>query len=542
MQFSQNFVADQRWDLPQYDNMIGLIAQEFDWYNKYFFSPSNTIVKGWNIINNGGLSAALDQSVNSVLFNSLRTGNEEFIVYRTSDPALTITLADNSTNYVEVQIVSSTCAPDTVAIWDSTANGGNGQEFTQNVNTENQQQPVLVSNTVAFSGLSDHLPLARVVTSGGAITSIDNTPKNYLYHVSGDFNFGSPRSDTSIGNASDAFQALATAIRLTKGTTNWPDQEWATVAALKEFQNMYFYGGGSIAWDGTNLSWSAAINIDIANRSGPYTINANSIALTEGQAIYIVIPSSPGTVTPVVAAISAVPINPSSGGFAQNIQVLFVRRNNTIYGELDLPELESGQSAMIGQRFTAPVAARLGLTSDTTYEPYTSTDVILPTDDYQAAISKLDAAIGAIESSTPEEETFLVSGSPQTIFTCSVITFSNLNTVWDIAVYRNGVKQIQDTTDSGLADYQKISTTQIQFSYAVPVNAEVVVRLERTGGGGGGTDLTNISVDPQPYSNGAQSLGEVTKAWSALFLKDTGSSQVYKLTIVGGVLTITPVP
>lgn len=541
MQFSQRFVADQRFDLPQYDSMLALISNEFAAYNKTFLAPLNRIVQGFNVINNGGLVIAIAQDTNSTLFNSQRVDHEQYILWKSTYAQLILTLADNATNFVEVQIVSTTCAPDTVAIWDSTANGGNGQEFTQNVNTQNEELPTLVSNTISFTGDTDKIRLATVVTSGGSIVSITDA-RQFLFHVDADWNFGVTPTDKTIANQKNAFDALATAIKQVKGTNSWVDNVWSSSSVLKEYQNLYYYGGGSIAWSGANLSWSADIKIEIANRSSVYTIDTGSVALSEGQAVYVVIPpgTPSGSLTPIVAAMSAVPINPASGGWAPGIQVLFLRRNNTIYGEMDLPNLSSGEAAQIGQDLSAPIASRLGVIDDATYNPYTSTVNILPNDPYQAAISKLDAAINSLQSSAPTEESLTSTG--QTIFNLSTLIFDASNAAYDIVVFRNGVKQAQDTTGGLLKDYRKNSNAQLEFSYTVPTAAIITVRLENAGGGGGSGDLTNINVNPQPYLNGAQSVGTVTKAWSGIFLKDIASSQVYRLDITSGTVNITPVP
>lgn len=401
MQRRQRFTADQRFDLPQYESMIGYISAEFNKYNKSFISPLNKVIKNWEIVSVGGLVVKVSQATDSLLVNSQRTDSETMILRKFSDAALTISLSDDATNYVEVEMATKGCAEDTVAVWDSTANGGLGEEFTQLSNTAEEEEPTLKTNTIAFSGSSNRLPLAVVVTLGGAIVSITDA-RNVLFNLVNDWDFGSPRTDRTIANLKEMYDAVTTVIKEMKGTASW---------------------------------------------------------------------------------------------------------------------------------YTFPFG-------------YTSLTNISANDDFTTAISKLDAAIYAIQTDLPVEEDYLVTGGGQTVFS-SALTWNVLNTEPDIMVFVNGqkVKQAPDGT-SATGDFKKNNISTIEFFNAVPDDSFVTIRKENQGGGGGGGggDLTNITVSPQPITNGAHSLGSIGKAWAAVFLKDTTSSQVYKLEVISGSLTVTAVP
>lgn len=551
MQRSQRFVADQRFDLPQYDSMINYISAEFYAYNQRFFSPNNRVVKNWKIENNGGLQVKINNTDSSMLFNS-ESPLAKAVNFRESlATEILIDLADNSTNYVELKIFLDTCAPDTVAIWDSSANGGTGEEFTQTVDTALEQRPELVANTIAFTNDPDKVPLAIVTTSGGVIVSIVDSRK-LLFELESDWNFGLTRTDRTIDSFKSAYDALATSIREVKGSANWYDLPYAGNKVLKEYQNMFFTGGGTILWEGANgannLSWNAPIEILIADRAWTYTIDASvAESIPEGHALYVNIPENApvGSLIPIVADMSAVPIDPASAGYSAGIQVLFLRKNGRIYGMMDIPELVSGESATIGEDLPKNIRARLGIISETVYEPYTSANTIQPADSYATAISKMDAAFTVFASDEAKEEWFTVVGVPQTTFTTSM-NIINDNVKFDIQVYINGVRMRQATDGTpATGEYIKTSTTSIEFFQAVSVNARVCIRDERSGAalsGGGGVDLTNIVVDPQPLSNGSQALGTVAKSWEAVYLKDTLSSQVYRLEVTGGVFQIVAVP
>lgn len=552
MQRSQRFVADQRFDLPQYDSMINYISAEFYAYNQQFFSPNNRIIKNWEIENNGGLQVKINNTESSMLFNS-ESPLAKAVNYR---PALAdeilIDLADNSTNYVELKIFIDTCAPDTVAIWDAGANGGTGEEFTQTVDTAVEQRPELVSNTIAFTNDPDKVPLAIVTTSGGVIVSIQDARK-MLFELESDWDFGVTRTDRTIDSFKSAYDAITTMIKVSNGSANWYDLPYASTKLLKEYQNMFFTGGGDILWEGANgankISWNAAIDILIADRAWTYTIDPTAaITIPEGSALYVVIPEGApvGSLVPVVANMSDVPIDPASVGYDAGIQVLFLRKNNKIYGMMDIPELSSGETAVIGEDLPKNIRDRLGIISETSYEPYTSINIILPADSYATSISKLDAAFTAFASDEAKEDWLTVVGVPQTVFNTTNVSMIFDNTKLDVQVYINGVRMKQATDGTAATgEFKKNSATQIEFFNAVAVNARVCIRDERSGAaisGGGGVDLTNITVDPQPLTNGSQALGTVAKAWEYLYLKDTASSQVYRLEVTNGVFQIVAVP
>lgn len=392
----QRFLPDQRWNLTHYERMRDYISQEFYAYNKAFFSPNGSrVVKNWNLEVDTGLVVKVNQGTDSTLITSDRANFENFIWRKTTDDELTITLTDNATNYVEVQLVDELCAEDTVTLWDPTANNGDGAEYTQTAMTVNEQKPYLVSNTTGFTGDDDKLPLATITTVGGAVTLITDS-RLVLFELEDDWAFGSTRTDRTIGSLKDAYDALATSIKELKGATNWYDLPTSSLKILKEYQNMFISGGGTITWAPSVLTWSSTINFNIAGRAATYTLAAGNKTIADGEAMYVTIPDAltPTALTASVAALSAVPLNPGDVGFGPGIQVLFYRSGTTLYGGFDLlPNLETGESGVIGQDLSAYIRARLGITSDIAYEAYSSTKFIGTTDSYPAAISKLDKTL-----------------------------------------------------------------------------------------------------------------------------------------------------
>lgn len=487
MQRKFRFVADQRYDLPHHESMLAQIDSEFFAFNEFFLTPNNKIVRGWEIINNGGLQVKVKQTSESLLFNTERAAHETQILRLITDAALTLNLADNAINYVEVQIATTTCAPDTVAVWDTTANGGQGEEFTQTVDTITEEAPTLVSNTIAFSGDPDKLPLAIVTTSGGVISLITDA-RDFMFHLAADWNFGAVRTDETIYSIKDMYDAITTSIKEQKGAVAWFDKPFASNKLLKEYQNMFLSGGGDIEWEGTQgantLGWNMPIVIEIADRSNTYTIPAGTVALLDGQAMYVDIPegASPPLV-PQVNALSAVPIDPASLGFSAGIQVLFFRRGATIYGIMDIPELDSGEVAQIGLDLPTTIRDRLGILTESTYQPYTSTLIVSPTDTYPEAISKLDLAASTALSDTAVEETIIATAG-QTVVNFSIISFSPSPASVDLKVFRDGVFV------HAPLHYAKTSGSQVTFAYPLILNEFITGRMEKS---------AVVVLGPQPY-------------------------------------------
>lgn len=266
MQKRERIVADQRFDLPQYDQMMDLIEREFNAYNKAFFAGSNLIVKNWKVEASGGLQVRVNTAADSLLMNSERTGKEGINYRPALSTPLTITLEDNATNYVEVEIDTTTTGDDSIARWDATANSGQGSEFIQNSDTVYCEEPRLVSNTISYSvSQPSRIKLARVVTASGTVVStIDD--RDFFYHLAADWSFdgsafGATRTDKSIGSAKQAYDAITTCIKEMKGTSNWVDSQGITTQNLLERMNYMLVDGGTIHWDLTRAATGSLVAV-----------------------------------------------------------------------------------------------------------------------------------------------------------------------------------------------------------------------------------------------------------------------------------------
>ena len=401
MQNKQRFVADQRWDKPQYDNMLKLIEQEFQTYANLFFSPDPKIVKNWAIENAGGLVAQVNIGSDSVLFATDRTGKEDIQRRLITEPQLNITLPDNSVNYIEVQIFEKTCAPDTVAIWDTTANGGVGSEFTQTVDTQTAQDTQLVSNTIAFTGDSDKLPLAVVTTSGGVITLITDV-RDFLFHLDSDFVFGAPRTDQgNIQSIKDMFDAITTIIKEDKGTAAWYTQlvgGGASTLGLLERMSYQLTGGGKISFENptaNTVAFTSDLVIQVPNRAFNYTISAGTFTIANDEVAYVTLPDV-GAAPGGPLAISKV----ANGSFVldatntRNYILAYKQTSgNKVYfgnGWTNV-EIESGESIELGDGITDALLLATGLVDENdATPPYANTNFIVANSSFTSAISNLD--------------------------------------------------------------------------------------------------------------------------------------------------------
>lgn len=171
---------------------------------------------------------------------------------------------------------------------------------------------------------------------------------------------------------------LKTLLAAAKGTASYSDTDWGTIRQLREHQNILYSGGGTFAWAPNSLSWSAAISVSVAGRASAYTISAGSASLTaDGQVGYIKITDDTGgdTLAVTVAAITAVPTNPVSGGFDKGIQVLFARVSGAIVGFGPFPDLSSGyKGRLFGKTGGKPLLQITAVGTGGAATPYTVLD------------------------------------------------------------------------------------------------------------------------------------------------------------------------
>lgn len=128
-------------------------------------------------------------------------------------------------------------------------------------------------------------------------------------------------------------------------------------------------GTASLSLASTNLSISGALYlIDLVNNL-TYTVGTGTFNIAEGSALYVVLDGSNLTPTPLVTSIATLP-------FGMPIQVLGIMKGSQfvphLLGIAGFGALESGEQIVINNDLPTPIRTKLGITSDTTTESYTS--------------------------------------------------------------------------------------------------------------------------------------------------------------------------
>lgn len=150
---------------------------------------------------------------------------------------------------------------------------------------------------------------------------------------------------------------------------------------------------------------------------------------------------------------------------------------------------------------------------------------------------ELQAQIDALASGVAEEVVHTVSGDSTTDFSVGGVFTFDPSATDDIEVFRNVSRQYLSKTGN-LEDggYIKLNSTTIRFLYFPKDGDKVSIRKEN---GSGVQDLENISVNPQPSIDGAQSLGESGgKAWSGLWVKDKNTGLPVEIGVSAGAIIL----
>lgn len=401
-----NFEGNERIDIPDFLTMIQRVIADSNLQMKMFWSDA----VGSSVLKNF-VEGPRSPNVFTILVDIPRSFYDDFQewIYVEADPPATVVslpTVQGTTNYVEVRIATSKDLPQTRAFWD-TEIGVNGEEFFDIINTRLRYDEFFRINQTGFTG-GIWVPLFTVVVDGGGnVTSA--TPAWDFFWEPGAYTLPSVRStvytDNTVTNFKEWLALLNAVIAESKGTVDMVDTPWTTDKTLRELQNALIYGGGNITFEGSfgadNLDWSAAINILIAGRTNAYVVDPDTIALLDGDVAYVTIPTTDtpsGSLAVSVDTADAVPIAPGTLGQSPGVLVLFWRKGNIVYGAMGLPILAQNETAVQGEALDQAVRVRLGLTSETTFQAYTSTNYINSADTYPEAISNLDTVINQILS------------------------------------------------------------------------------------------------------------------------------------------------
>jgi hypothetical protein len=98
--------------------------------------------------------------------------------------------------------------------------------------------------------------------------------------------------------------------------------------------------------------------------------------------------------------------------------------------------------------------------------------------DLSGLISALGAEVNAINSDKPLEEN-IISTASQIDFTASTIRWSASNADFDVEVYRNGQKLVQDATGTNQKDFIKMGHNQIRLTDPCVAGEQITIRMCR---------------------------------------------------------------
>lgn len=327
--------AQQRLDLPDYQNLQTLIQQDFQYVNKFLNANENFIISGFTVEH--VVPPSLNISIviaNGVVM--LAEGDGNMFVVPSGTSALDITVLDGTTTYVWLTLSAVTGENAIRTFWDPAANDGAGAEFTQAVDTQSTYELSANTSTVGFPAGDDTvIHICTVVASGGDITSIidhrkmlfrlgrggDTIDQTYDYPFSEGSTEPDPdlevdgaafvSGDKQLATFKDWMDAVMTSIKSIKGTTYWTD----TASTSLNVGGIAMTGGGTFAWDsGTGvLSWSAAITFLIPQTAFTNTVAIGNLTFSaDDQIAYVDIDlTSNAALTPTVVAAAA--FTPASG-------------------------------------------------------------------------------------------------------------------------------------------------------------------------------------------------------------------------------------
>lgn len=397
-------LPNQRLDLNDYNNIENFACADLKAINKNVLSDSNYVLSGFECSGLGTTDLAVAVAGSAAVF-----GKDDGNLY-IGAPSLaalsTSAFTPSSSNFVELIVEQDTGGADTRAFWDPTANGGQGGEFSQIVDTYIFTKVSFAINDSNFTGDSDKLPICEVVVdSSGIITAIYD--KRDLFYRLGRannplFNFSwASRTEPSVSQFTGADKdittekqwkdAVMTMLKELAGTEYW--YEVPGVSVIGSFNNSALSvlaglsNNARFKWDGSQLSitddsgsptdsdqiaalriLTETFNLTLSRQSG-----SGAITLADGDVLWIQIPDPVANVNyDGVGATStnyrvsprgALPLN-------KNTYWLAYREGTKVYLRA-LGELEPGEEREINDETGEALEKYLGFNSETaTSVPY----------------------------------------------------------------------------------------------------------------------------------------------------------------------------
>jgi hypothetical protein len=341
-------------------------------------------------------------------------------------------------------------------------------------------EEVLEVSTIAGRTDTDSykIRLSAAIPQGVATGTISSTFKTYAPNTAAGFKTSATTEKLAYEDSSLATDTLLSRIVVPDG----PVLDWVPKGAAGLPLDLYAPYGAQVSMD-----WSATLPGAVTLGSGlrvlslidnvNFTVTAGSFPMAEGTALLVTLDKDESTtVMPWTVDVEDIP-------WSLPVLVLgFVKEGEFAphaLANMGLGTLDAGESVTIGQDLSNNIRARLGITGESTFQAYTSTEVVALTDTYPEAISKLDVGVETILRNNPKEQSFDADGVTSQ-FVLTDFAFSADATYLDITVWVDGRKQEQSLNGQLVNNYRKLGVNTIQFAVAPVAGSRVTVRKEGT--------------------------------------------------------------
>jgi hypothetical protein len=343
---------NERFDTPDARALESFSLNDWRYFISGVMSDSSVILTGFDIVNYSTMFTVpgFQLKVDNVVFFHPESTTQAagFYVFAGTEPDETVTLSPSSTNFVELDLDVESGTNDVRAFWDQGANGNEGGEYTDSVETVIDLKTAITSNVSGFT--SGKIPLYKVVTNASNVATSVTDCRPLFFRLGTGGSTPDPTADFTFPSLPDAaHERLETPITATSATaSNQPWQggdknltslkDWMDVVmtSIKEIKGVpYWYMAGSASstvpgaylnaalttliggtWEHDSvtsgelklISGTSLIRMGYTNNLTLSAISA--VDLTTYPALYIIIPSTDTAVTYGFGQDGTTPVTP----------------------------------------------------------------------------------------------------------------------------------------------------------------------------------------------------------------------------------------
>jgi len=320
--------SGERLDLPDLLSVDSYTAGDFKFLLKGLVGEDTPyILKGFDIIdpeNAIGTQSCSIRVADSVVFypgsgaGSFYHGLEEG---NTLSAPLVPELRKNAVNYIYLTFSTTNTSIDTRAFWDPDKDGGNGGEFTQDVNTESVLKVEVNVSVGSFP--QNTIPIAKVTVGAVVISSIEDA-RTMLFRLGtgginpNPFNTYAWRSlpatayqrtepptkttaggvnpfqgaDKNIYTLKEWMDVIMSKLREIGGTTYWYEDisTYSLISSFVDATSTAFKSKGKWLHDSSTpglLTWTEDVHIKTTSDLRTYIVRSGSKTLTDEQVMYL---------------------------------------------------------------------------------------------------------------------------------------------------------------------------------------------------------------------------------------------------------------